>query len=67
MIEIIETNTLRKKGRADMIELYYDFQKAYDNVNLDYLVELMDVYGFPIGVQSLTIEMSMLWKISLSY
>ena len=27
----------------------------------------MDVYGFPIGVQSLIIEMSMLWKISLSY
>ena len=27
----------------------------------------MDVYGFPIGVQSLIIEMSMLWKIRLSY
>ena len=67
MIENIATNTLRKKGRADIIELYYDFQKAYDNVNHDFLIELMDAYGFPIGVQCLIIEMSMLWKISLSY
>ena len=47
--------------------MYYDFQKAYDNVNHDYLSDLMDVYGFPIGVQCLIIEMSMRWKIRLSY
>ena len=67
MIGNIATNTPRKKRRADIIELYYDFQKAYDNVNHDYLVELIRVHGFPIGVQSLIIEMSMLWTINLSY
>ena len=38
--------TMRKKEKKDVVELYYDFQKAYDNVNHDYLCELMDVYGF---------------------
>ena len=67
VIENIATNTLRRKEKKVVVELYYDFQKAYDNVNHDYLVELMDVYGFPIGVQCLIIEMSMRWKIHLSY
>ena len=31
------------------MELYYDFQKAYDNVNHAYPSELIDVYGFPIA------------------
>ena len=66
-MENLATNTMRKKEKKDVVELYYDFQKAYDNVNHDYLSELMDVYGFPIGVQCLIIEMSMRWKIRLSY
>ena len=55
-----------EEGKNEVVELHYDFQKAYDNVNNDYLYELMDVYGFPIGVQCLIIEMSMR-KILLSF
>ena len=47
------------------MELYYDFQKAYDNVNHAFLEELLDAYGFPFGVQSLIIEMMSRWKIRL--
>ena len=49
-----------------MVELYYDFQKAYDNVNHGFLEKLIKEYGFPIGVQSLVIEMMVRWKIHLS-
>ena len=49
------------------MELYYDFQKAYDNVNHEFLEELLKTYGFPLGVQSLIIEMMARWKIRLSY
>ena len=49
------------------MELYYDFQKAYDNVNHAFLESLLDAYGFPIGVQMLIIEMMARWKIRLSY
>ena len=49
------------------MELYYDFQKAYDNVNHAFLEELLDVYCFPFGIQSLIIEMMTRWKIHLSY
>ena len=38
VLENLATNTLRKKEKKDVVELYYDFQKAYDNVNHDYLV-----------------------------
>ena len=38
-----------KKEKNDVVELYYDFQKAYDNVNHRFLDELMEVYGFPLG------------------
>ena len=51
----------------EVVELYYDFQKAYDNVNHAFLEELLDVYGFPLGVQSLIIEMMARWKIHLSF
>ena len=49
------------------MELYYDFQKAYDNVNHAFLEELLDVFGFPFGIQSLITEMMARWKIRLSY
>ena len=49
------------------MELYYDFQKAYDNMNNAFLENLLDVYGFPIGVQMFIIEMISRWKIRLSY
>ena len=49
------------------MELYYDFQKVYDNVNHPFLEELLDVYCFPFGIQSLIIEMMTRWKIHLSY
>ena len=49
------------------MELYYDFQKAYDNENHAFLEELLDVYCFPPGVKRLIIEMMARWKIRLSY
>ena len=49
------------------MELYYDFQKAYDNVNHAYLERLLKVYDFPPGIQLLITEMMARWKIRLSY
>ena len=67
VIENIPSNALKKKENNEIVELYYEFQKAYDNVNYAFLDELMDVYGFPPGVQMLIIEMMARWKIRLSY
>ena len=49
------------------MELYYDFQKAYDNVSHGFLEELLDVYGFPPVIQMLIIEMMSRWRIGMSY
>ena len=49
------------------MELYYDFQKAYDNVNHAFLEKLLKVYCFPQGVQMLITEMMARWRIRLSY
>ena len=46
--------------------MYSDFQKAYDNVNNDFLEKLLDVYSFPFGIQTLIVEMMERWKIRLS-
>ena len=67
VIENVASNLMKKKENKDVVELYYDFQKAYDNVNHAFLEELLDVYGFPLGTQSLIIEMMARWKIRLSY
>ena len=48
------------------MELNCDFQKAYDNVIHAFLEELMGVYRFPLGIQSLIIEMMAGWKVQLS-
>ena len=53
--------------KNEVVDLYYDFQKAYDNVNHAFLEKLLDVYGFPIGVQMLVIEMMARWRSRLSY
>ena len=57
VIENIASNTIKNKEKNDVVELYYDFQKAYDNVNHAFLEELLDVYKFPLGVQMLIIQM----------
>ena len=67
MIESVASNPMKKKEKEGIVELYYDFQKAYDNVNHSFLEKLLDVYGFPPGVQMLIIEMMSRWKIRLSY
>ena len=46
---------MKKKGREEIVELYNDFQKAYYNVNHAFLEKLLNVYGFPPGVQMLII------------
>ena len=58
---------MKRRDKREILELYYDFQKAYDNENNSFLEELLDVYGFPIGVQMLVIEMMSRWRIRLSY
>ena len=67
VIEKLATNMIKKKHMNEIIELYYDFQKAYDNVNHGFLERLLKVYGFPPGIQMLIIEMMNRWKIRLSY
>ena len=62
VIENVASNTMKKKEKKDVVELYYDFQKAYDNVNHGFLEELLEVYGFPNGIQILIIEMMARWK-----
>ena len=66
MIENIASNVM-KKEKNQVVELYYDFQKAYDNVNHAFLERLLKVYGFPPGIQMLIIEMMARWKIRLSF
>ena len=56
-----------KRGQKEVIELYYDFQKAYDNVNHAFLDRLLEACGFPAGVQMLIVEMMARWKIRLLY
>ena len=67
VIENLASNMMKRRDKSEILELYYDFQKAYDNVNHAFLEELLDVYGFPIGVQMLVIEMMSQWRICLSY
>ena len=67
VIENVASNVMKRKNKEEVVELHYDFQKAYDNVNHAFLEELLDVYGFPFGVQMLIIEMMESWKIRLSY
>ena len=66
VIENLASNVLKKKDMKEVIELYYDFQNAYDNFNHGFLERLLKVYGFPTGVQMLIIEMMNRWKIRLS-
>ena len=66
VIENISSNVM-KKEKNQVVELYYDFQKAYDNVNHAFLERLLKVYGFPPGIQMLIIEMMARWKIRLSF
>ena len=67
VLENLASNTMKRKEKKAVVELYYDFQKACDNVNHGFLEELLDAYGFPIGVQDLILEMMFRWKIRLSY
>ena len=48
---------MKKREKKENIESNYDFQKAYDNANHAFQEEVLDVYGFPLGIQSLIIEM----------
>ena len=62
VVENLASNMMQKKEKNGIVELYYDFPKAYDNVNHAFLEELLDVYGFPYGIQSLIVEMMARWK-----
>ena len=35
-----------KKENDEVVELFYDFKKAYDNVNHAFLKNLLEVYAF---------------------
>ena len=51
-MENISMNAMKSNEEKEIVELYYDFQKAYDNVNHGLLMELLDCYSFPLGVVS---------------
>ena len=65
VIENLSSNLINKEKKG-IVELYYDFQKAYDNVNHAFLEKLLEVYGFPPSVKMIE-EMMARWKIRLSY
>ena len=67
VIENLASNMAKKKEKRVVIELYYDFQKAYDNVNNVFLEELLYVCCFPLQIQMPIIEMMTRWKTRLSY
>ena len=67
MIENLASTIMKKRGKKDDIELFLDFQKAYDNANHSLLEEHLDVYGFPPGILLLIIEMMARWKIPILY
>ena len=43
VIQNLAWNVVKKKDKKEIVELYYDFQKAYDNVNHAFLEKLLDV------------------------
>ena len=58
---------MKRKDKKEVVELYYDFQKAYDNIINSFLEGLLEVYIFQRGAQMLIIEMMARWKIRLCY
>ena len=42
-MENIASNLMKKKEKEGIVELYYDFQKAYDNANHAFLKKLLNV------------------------
>ena len=67
VIENIASNMMKKRQKNEIVELYYDFQNAYDNVNHAFVERLFQVYGFTPGILMLIAEMMARWKIHLSY
>ena len=67
VIENLASNMMKRKEKNEVVELYYDFQKEYDNVNHAFLEKLLEVYGFQPGIQMLIVEMITRWKLRLSY
>ena len=61
VIENLASNMMKRKEKKEIVELYYDFQKAYNYVNHAFLEKLLDVYGFPPRIQMLIIEMMARW------
>ena len=46
VIENVASSMVKMKDTNDILELYFDFQKAYDNVNHAFLKNLLEVYAF---------------------
>ena len=67
MSENTASNTNKKKQKEGVVELFYDFQKAYDNINHAFLEKLLEEYCFPHGIQILIIEVMARWRTKLSY
>ena len=44
VIENVSSNMMKKDEKKEVVELYYDFQNAYDNVNHAFLEKLLKVY-----------------------
>ena len=67
VIENLTLNLMKKRDEKEVVEMHYDFQKAYDNVNHAFLEKLLNAYGLPAGCEMLIIETMARWKIRLSY
>ena len=65
VIENLASNLMKRMKKNEILELYFDFQKANDNVNHAFLERTLKVYGFPQCIQMLVIEMMSRWKIRL--
>ena len=44
VIENLASNMMKRNDKKEIVELYYDFQKAYDNINHAFLEKLLEVY-----------------------
>ncbi len=53
--------------KEKIIEAYYDFEKAYDSVNHEWLIKLMNSYKFPTTLINILKNMMEQWKIGMNY
>ena len=66
VIENLASNLMNRKEKNEILLLYYNFQKAYENVNQGFQEPIFEVDGFTPSIQMLITEMMSRWRIRLS-